>query len=85
MVGKIDLEFMLDESGFGAAPEMGVFALDKVPEVSLAPEPFRTSIFISSASVGAAAERSVSATFVSSGSMNTKPPTLLLLPLFFIS
>ena len=38
MVGKIDLESMLDESGFSAATKMGVFALDKVPEVSLAPE-----------------------------------------------
>ena len=29
MVGKKDPESMLDESGLGAAPEMGGFALDK--------------------------------------------------------
>ena len=37
LVGKTYLESMLDESGFGAAPEMGVFTLDKIPEVSLTP------------------------------------------------
>ena len=31
---------MLDESGFGASTEMGGFALDKGPELSLAPELF---------------------------------------------
>ena len=45
LVGKIDLESMLDESGLVAATEMGGFALDKVPEVSLVPEPFCISIF----------------------------------------
>ena len=35
MVGKIDLESMLDESGFNAATEMGGLSLYKVPEVSL--------------------------------------------------
>ena len=52
MVGKTDIEPMLDESGFCTATEMGGFALEKVPEVSLAPEPFGTPIFTSSASVG---------------------------------
>ena len=42
MVGKIDIESMLDESGFGAATDMGGFALDKGPEVSLEPEHFQT-------------------------------------------
>ena len=37
LVGKTYLESMLDESGFGAATEMGGFTLDKGPEVSLAP------------------------------------------------
>ena len=37
---------MLDESGSGAANEMGGFALDKGPELSLAPELFCRSIFI---------------------------------------
>ena len=40
MVGKKYLESMLDESAFGADTEMGGFELDKVPEVSLAPEHF---------------------------------------------
>ena len=40
LVGKTDFGSMLYESGFGAATEMGGFALSKVPEVSLAPEPF---------------------------------------------
>ena len=40
MVGKKDLECMLDESGFGATIEMGGFALDKGPVISLAPKPF---------------------------------------------
>ena len=47
MVGKTDLESMLYESAFGAATEMGGFALDKVPQVSLAQEPFWKSIFVS--------------------------------------
>ena len=81
MDGRIDLESMLDESGFGASTEMGGIELDKGPEVSLAPEPFRTSIFTSSSLVGAGAKRSVSTTFFPSGFLNTKPPTLLLLPL----
>ena len=51
MVGKKDIESMLDESGFGASTEMVGFTLDKVPELSLVPEPFWTSIFNSSASV----------------------------------
>ena len=37
LVGKTDIESMLDESGFGAAPEMGGFVLKKGPEVSLEP------------------------------------------------
>ena len=37
LVGKKDLESMLDECGYGAATEMGGFTLDKVPEVSLVP------------------------------------------------
>ena len=40
MVGKTDLESMLDESGFSADTEMGAFAMDKGSEVYLAPEPF---------------------------------------------
>ena len=81
MVGKIDLEYMLDESGFGAATEMGGFTLDKGPEVSLVPEPFWISIFTSSTSIGADAKRSVSNIFFSSSSLNTKPqkPLLILL------
>ena len=54
---------MLDESGFGAATEMGGFALDKGPEVSLEPEPFWTSILTSSGSVRAAAKQSISNNF----------------------
>ena len=34
LVGKPDLESMLDESGFVGVTEMGGFALDKGPEVS---------------------------------------------------
>ena len=34
---KTYIESMLDESDFGAATEMGEFALDKGPKVSLAP------------------------------------------------
>ena len=37
LVGKKDLESMLDESGFGSATEMVRLLLEKVPEVSLAP------------------------------------------------
>ena len=54
---------MLDESGFGAGTEMGGFALDKGPEVSLAAEPFGTLIFASSQSVEIADKLSVSTTF----------------------
>ena len=50
-VGKIDLESMLDESGFGATTEIGGFVMKKIPEVSLAPETFWISIFTSSVSV----------------------------------
>ena len=79
MVGKTDLEYMLDKSGFGDATEMGEFALQKGPEVYLVPKTFHKSIFIQSASVGAAAKRSVSEYFFPSDSLNIKPPTLLLL------
>ena len=78
MIGKTYLESILDESGFGAPTEMGGFTLDKVSEVSLAPEPFWTFIFTSSALVGADYKRSVSTNFVPSGSLNTNPPTLML-------
>ena len=81
MVGKKDLESMLDESGFGAATEMLGFVLDKGPEVSLAPEPFWISIFDSSSSVAAVDKKYVSNISVPSGSLNTKPPTLMLLSL----
>ena len=74
LVGKTDLEFILDGSGFGVAPEMGVFELDKVPELSLEQEKFETSIFNSSSLVGAATKRSVSNTLLRSVSLNTKPP-----------
>ena len=33
LIGKTDIESMLDESDFGAATEMGGFALDKGQEV----------------------------------------------------
>ena len=81
MVVKTDLESMLDESAFGAATEMGEFALDKGPEVSLAREHFWTSIFASSASVGGSAKRSVSTTLAPTGSLNKKRPTPMLPPL----
>ena len=81
LVGKTYLESMLDESDFGAATEIGGFTLDKGPKVSLKPEPFWTSIFTSLVLVGAAAKRSFSTTFVPSGSLHTKPPTLLLIPM----
>ena len=76
MVGKTDLESMLDESFFGASTEIGGFALDKGPEVSLALEPFWTSIFTSLALEGA-----VSTTFCPSSYLNKNPPTQLLLML----
>ena len=79
MVIKTDLDSMLDESDFGASTEMGGFALDKIPEVSLAPEYFWMSKFTSSASFGAAVKLSVSNNFCPSGSLNTKLPTLRLL------
>ena len=47
---------MLDESVFGAATEMEGFALEKGPEVSLAPETFGGPMFTSSSSFGAAAK-----------------------------
>ena len=47
LVGKTDIESMLDESIFGAATEMRVFVMDNGPELSLAPEPFWKSIFTS--------------------------------------
>ena len=84
MVGKKYLESMLDESDFGAATEMGGLALDKGPEVSLAPEPFCKSIFTSSALVIEAAKRFVSNNFVPYVSLNTKPPILLLLLLQYL-
>ena len=62
MVGKTDLESMLDESGFGAATEMVGFTLDKGPEVSLAPELFGICIFTSSTLVEEFSKRSVSTT-----------------------
>ena len=79
MVSKTHLMSILDDSGFGVATEMGVFALDKGLEVSLVPEPFCTYIFKSSALVVAADKISVSTTFVPYSSLNTKPQTLLLL------
>ena len=51
------------------------------PEVSLATAIFWTSIFPSSALLVASDKRSVSTNFVSSCSLNTNPPTLLLLPM----
>ena len=60
---KTNIESMLDESGFDSDPKMVGFALEKLPELSLAPESFGISIFILSASVGAAAKRSISNTF----------------------
>ena len=63
LVGKTDLESILDENGFGAATEMGVFTLDKGPEVSLLPEPFWIYIFNSSEPVGEATKITVSNTF----------------------
>ena len=63
MVVKIDIESMLDKSGFGAATEMGGFSLDKVPYVSLAPEYFCVSIFTSSASLILDAKQSISTIF----------------------
>ena len=51
MVGKIDLESMLDESGFGGATEMGGSTLDKIPEVSLESSTFKTYILTSLSSI----------------------------------
>ena len=84
MVGKKYIESMLYEGGFGAATEMGEFTLEKVTEVSLVPEPFWTSIFTSLELFGSDAKRSVSTTFFPYGSLNTKPLTLLILPLQYI-
>ena len=63
MVGKTDIESMLDKSDFGAATEMGGFALES-PMIIIVTRTFWTSIFTSSVSVGAPADRSVSTTFV---------------------
>ena len=84
MVRKPDLESILGESGFVAITEMGGFTLEKVPELSLAPETFWTSIFTSSASVGAGSKLSVSTNIVYSVSLTTNSPTLLLLPLQYL-
>ena len=62
---------MLDESGFGAATEMGGFALDKGPEVYLATETFWASIFTSSAFIAETAKLSVSNNFSPSGYLDT--------------
>ena len=59
MVGRIYLDSMLDEGGSCAATEMGGFALDKGPEVSLAPEPFWKSISTSLELVRADVKQSV--------------------------
>ena len=69
---------------FGDATEMGGFTLDKGPEVSLVPEFFWISIFNSSDSVEAATKLSISNIFFSSGSLNTKPSTLILLSLQYL-
>ena len=61
LVGKTDIESMLDESGFGAATEMGGFALE-ITMIIIVTRTFWTSIFTSSVLVGA--DRSVSTTFV---------------------
>ena len=79
LVVKPYLESMMDESGFVAATKMGGFSLDKVSEVSLAPELFWTSIFTSSASVRAADKLSISNHFFYSSSLNTNPPKIILL------
>ena len=75
---------MLDESGFGADTEMGGFVLYKFPELYLVSESFWRFIFTSSASVRSTYKRSVSNTFVPSDSLNTKPPTILLLLLQYL-
>ena len=81
MVRKTDLESMLGKGGFGSATEMGGFVLYKGPELSLVSEYFCTSIFTSSASVGAADKQSVLNICFPSDSLNPKPPTLLLIML----
>ena len=63
LVGKTDLDSMLNESGFGSATEMGVFAMES-PIITLVTRTFLASIFTLSVLVGAAANRSVSTTFV---------------------
>ena len=45
LVGKTDLEPILNEGGFGAATEMGGSTLEKGSKVSLVPEHFWTYIF----------------------------------------
>ena len=79
LVGNTDLKSILDKIGFGAATEMGVFVLDKVPEVSLEPKTIWIPIFASSALIVAAAKLSISNNYFPSGSLNIKLPTLLLL------
>ena len=78
MVGKIYLESMMYESGFSAVTEMGVFALKNLRSI-LGTRFFWISIFTSSASVGESSKQSVSTTSIHSGSLNTNPPTLMLL------
>ena len=63
LVGKTDIESMLDESDFGATTEMGGFVLESLMIILLT-RTFWTSIFTSSVLVGAAVDRSVSTTFV---------------------
>ena len=84
MVVKKYLDSMLDQSGFGDANEMGELKLEKVPEVSLAPEPFWAPIFASSEYIGGAAKKSVSTTSPPYVSLYKKPPTILLLQLQYI-
>ena len=83
MVIKTDIDYMLDESGFGAATEMGGFTLE-MPRSILVNITF-LEIHIHFINIdGAAAKISVSNIFFSSGSLNTNPPTLLLLPLQYL-
>ena len=49
LVGNIYIESVLDAIGFGSPTEMGLFTLNKGPEVSLSPEPLWGFIFASSA------------------------------------
>ena len=63
MVGKTDIESVLDKSDFGAATEMGGLELES-PLIIIVTRTFWKSIFTSSVSVGAPADRSVSTPFV---------------------